>query len=300
MLRDHGNLSIPALRGASLVMENKPTPDTDPILTKAMGILKQNPLVDGDEDIAKAILDRSTERVFKKDEILIEQGAEDDSVYFLMQGTIEVRISGKTRTVTREAPLQVGEMAALNGTDTRSATVRAKNERVVAREISADDFNEIGRKFPDFLKRALIEQNNRNKAWKASGTETTWIEKSINSRTLALLSALLAALIFAGQLIAITSFWIASFVFFGVAALLLFLSFWLNRTRFLYGCFMTSGMSIVTFLTNPFAFSIEVQTKLVNASIASQALASTPALITLIIITAFFLAAAIYSHRHEK
>ncbi|WP_029040401.1 cyclic nucleotide-binding domain-containing protein [Cucumibacter marinus] len=269
-------------------------------LSKAIEILKGNPLVNGNEDIAQAILDRSKEHAFKKGYILIRQGAVDDSVYFLMQGVVEVRISGKTRIVTREAPLQVGEMAALNGTDTRSATVRAKSERIVVREISAHDFNEIGRKFPDFLNRALIDQNTRNKAWKASGTEAKWIEKLVNSRTLALVSALLAALILAGQLVAITSIWIAALVFFGVAAVLLFLSFWLNRTRFLYGCFMASGLSVIAFLTNPFAFSVEVQTGPINASVASQALASTPALITLIVITALFLGAAIYSHRHEK
>ena len=281
-------------------MENKSKLDTDAAQIKALRTLKQNHLVDGNEEIAKEILEHSKERYFKKDDILIEQGAEDDAVYFLLQGAVEVRVLGKTRIVTREAPQQVGEMGALNSTDTRSATVLAKDERVIALEISARDFNEIGQSFPDFIKRALVEQNNRNKAWKASGTEEKWIEKVINSKTLALICALLAALLLAGQLVAVTSIWIAALVFFGVAAVLLFLSYLLNRTRFLYSCFISSGLSIVTFLTNPFVFSLDFQTGTFNFTVESQALMSPPALIVLVIITMLFLGAAIYSQRHEN
>lgn len=273
---------------------------TDVGSIKAIEILKQNPLVYGSEDIANSILSCSTERTFKRNDVLIRQNATDDSVYFLLQGEVEVGIAGKTRTVTRAAPMQVGEMAALNPTDARSATVRAIDEKVVVREISARDFNDIGEKFPDFLTRALVEQNNRNKAWKASGTESVWFERLISSKNLALASAFIAALIFAVQLMFYTSVWVAAGVFFATSAVLLFLSFWLNRTRFLLGCFTTSGLSTLAYLTNPFIFRVEGRTENLTGALASQPPASIPSLITLVLITVIFGLATVYSWRHES
>jgi len=267
---------------------------------KTLSILKKNGLVANSEEIARAIYDSSIETVFQNNDVVIRQDdIDDDSVYFLISGSVEIKLRGKSRVVLREAPSQVGEMAALNASDVRSATVRAKGGQIVVRKISAHEFNRICQSSPDFRLRALEEQNDRNKAWKAPKTEVPWFDKFVNSKVLIQLFAEISVLI--------TSFWIGSnypveiaiVTFFVLTIIILALPIWFNRTRLLYACFMTGCLGVLAYLTAPFLVIVSLRLGWISADVTSQTTAEAGHLLMMAFVLLILLGAAIFSNLRD-
>jgi predicted nucleotide-binding protein len=112
------------------------------------------------EDIAKSAILRH----FKKGDLLIEQAGEDNQVYILISGSCDVIVNSKL--VNRRGPGDhVGEMAAIQPSQRRSATIMA-TEEVIAFELPeplferlASTYTEIYRTIARELARRLLQRN---------------------------------------------------------------------------------------------------------------------------------------------
>lgn len=122
------------------------------VLKKHRNIVCRNELVAGDEALATAIVSHSEVVRYTKGYALINHGDEDDEVYFVLFGSVQVFINSRFID-TRSSPEIVGEMAAMKPGEARSADVVVDSDVFEARVLSAGDFNEIVKSHPDFCKR---------------------------------------------------------------------------------------------------------------------------------------------------
>ncbi len=122
------------------------------------------PLVGGNENLARAIDDKAELLTIPKGTSFIEQGGDDNDVYFILAGVCDVVING--RVVAKRGPgTHVGEMAVVQPTQKRSATCIAADD-VVALKLAEPAFAELGAEFPVIyraiskeLARRLLERN---------------------------------------------------------------------------------------------------------------------------------------------
>ncbi len=89
-------------------------------------------------------------RTFDKDRCLIYEGAPSNSIFFLLLGEIDVVLDGRTVAV-REANTHVGEMACIDGSALRSATIRARRP-TVALELGHAEFRDLAARHPEIWK----------------------------------------------------------------------------------------------------------------------------------------------------
>lgn len=121
-------------------------------------------LVAGNRVLAEKLDTKAQLLLIKKGAILIEQNASDNDVYLILAGAFDVSVNG--RVIRRRVPNDhVGEMAAVEPTQRRSATVTAVEDSVVAK-VAERDFAELGREFPEIylyiareLARRLLQRN---------------------------------------------------------------------------------------------------------------------------------------------
>lgn len=121
-------------------------------------------MVGGNRKLAESLADCVELRAVHPGEILIEQGGSDNDVYFILAGTVDIIVNG--RTVGRRVPNDhVGEMAAIEPTQKRAASVVATEEGVVAR-ISEAELAKYGSRYPEIyrsiakeLSRRLLQRN---------------------------------------------------------------------------------------------------------------------------------------------
>ncbi|HEX8482988.1 MAG TPA: TIR domain-containing protein [Allosphingosinicella sp.] len=96
-----------------------------------------------DELLAAAIENEGEPLRFEEGEMLLRQGDDDDDVYFLLAGFVDLEIHGHPY-LRREAREVIGEMAALEPGSRRSATARAGSGGVVAVRLSCEAFMRLG------------------------------------------------------------------------------------------------------------------------------------------------------------
>jgi CRP/FNR family cyclic AMP-dependent transcriptional regulator len=88
--------------------------------------------VQGNRPLARDLAERVKIKLLETDEVLIEQGADEHDVYFILTGWLEISIHG--RKVGAKGPGEhVGETAAILTSLRRSATVQAMEPAVVAK-----------------------------------------------------------------------------------------------------------------------------------------------------------------------
>jgi CRP/FNR family cyclic AMP-dependent transcriptional regulator len=126
--------------------------------------LKRQEFVGGNESLAKAIIKRGELVEYQKGAKIITEGGEDNDVYFLVSGSVSILVKGN-EVATRKAGQHVGEMAAIEPSQKRSATVLAL-ETVVALKLKSVDFGTVGEEFPQIwlpiaqeLSRRLFQRN---------------------------------------------------------------------------------------------------------------------------------------------
>jgi CRP-like cAMP-binding protein len=83
---------------------------------------------------------------FQNDEILIVDGAEDTDVYFILEGEAEVLIKNN-RVAVRKSGDTIGEMAMVDPSAPRSATVKAMGN-VIALKVTELEFTPIADEHP--------------------------------------------------------------------------------------------------------------------------------------------------------
>lgn len=149
---------------------------------KVLDILKRCPLIEGNTEIAKWVVDAGKPRSFSKKQVLITQGDDDDSCFFLLTGKVEILVDKVVRKdIVRAAPEVVGEMSADTPENSRSATVRSKTKSVHALEITGNEFRELQAIFGDFERashRVIMERGRQGISKSGKGQRSfdwSWI-----------------------------------------------------------------------------------------------------------------------------
>ncbi|MBY3514205.1 cyclic nucleotide-binding domain-containing protein [Rhizobium leguminosarum] len=121
-------------------------------------------IVARDAALAEELADLVELRELDVGQILIEQNGEDDDIFFIISGSFGIHINGR-RIGGRGRGDHVGEMAAVEPTQRRSATVVAEESSLVAR-LTAQQFSKLAKNYPDMyrqiarsLSRRLLERN---------------------------------------------------------------------------------------------------------------------------------------------
>ena len=86
-------------------------------------LLKRQRMVAGNEQLAERLADIAVPMELQAGDTIIEQGAEDNDLYFILHGACDIIINHK-KIRSRVAGDSVGEMAAVEPLQKRSATVR--------------------------------------------------------------------------------------------------------------------------------------------------------------------------------
>lgn len=126
--------------------------------------LLEQRVVQGNAPLASDLADSVELLEVDKEDVLIEQGGEDNVIYFILSGSFRIVINGKLRGI-RRANSHVGEMAAIVQGQRRSASVVADEISVVG-ALTEANLTKYGNKYPDIwryfaaeLARRLYERN---------------------------------------------------------------------------------------------------------------------------------------------
>lgn len=126
--------------------------------------LKQQVLVQGQEELATWLADHCDLQEFQLADVLIAQNGTDNDLFFLLSGEVAIEVNGRPVAV-RSANNHVGEMAAIDAAAPRSASVTATGTVVVARLTAtrlleaAASHNEIWRRLSQETARRLRERS---------------------------------------------------------------------------------------------------------------------------------------------
>jgi predicted nucleotide-binding protein len=107
------------------------------------------------EEIATALADIAELVPVKLGAELIRQGHADNDLYLILAGKVSVQIHGR-EVATRQAGQTVGEMATIDPSVVRSASVIATEPSVVAK-VAESDFTKLAQQFPCLWRRLAIE-----------------------------------------------------------------------------------------------------------------------------------------------
>lgn len=121
--------------------------------------LSEQALINGDESLAKDIASKAKLKAYVAGEFVIKQDEVDSDVYFIINGAVSVIINGR-EIAKRTAGSHVGEMALIDPTVRRSASIKALETTVVA-ILAEPDFSGIAEKHSGVWRRIAIELSNR-------------------------------------------------------------------------------------------------------------------------------------------
>ena len=127
--------------------------------------LSEQILVNGDQALVQDLAGAGRLQEFQRDSVIIEQGAHDSDVHFILAGRCRIVVNGRVLPVHRNAGTHVGEMAAIQPSQPRSATVIAE-ECTVTLCVPVADFITLASKYPSVwrlvakeLSRRLVQRN---------------------------------------------------------------------------------------------------------------------------------------------
>lgn len=112
-----------------------------------LNALRNQKLVCGNASLAEEIAAAGTMSEVKAGAKIITQDAEETDVFFILAGAFDVLVHGR-KVARRFANDHVGEMAAIQPTQKRSATLTATETSVVF-QMPGRYLNEFGRKYPE-------------------------------------------------------------------------------------------------------------------------------------------------------
>lgn len=113
----------------------------------------------GDVGLVQAVCDKAEILGFEPGESIIEEAAATNDVYFILSGIVSIKVNGREVAV-RTSGQHVGEMAALDPGQRRSASAVAEDGVVVA-HLDAVTLNSIAESFPQLwrnIARQLAER----------------------------------------------------------------------------------------------------------------------------------------------
>lgn len=116
-------------------------------------------IVNNDGSIANELSTIVELKEYKPGEVLINEGGSDNDIYLILSGLVAVRI--KDREIARRTAGQhFGEMALIDLSAKRSATVSALDDSVVA-VIKESDFSDLASKYPVLWRRLALALGQR-------------------------------------------------------------------------------------------------------------------------------------------
>ena len=127
--------------------------------TRLAEVLKQQVIINGDASIASAVADKVALVEAAPGQTIITQDDTDTDLYFIVSGEVTIRVNGRDYS-SRSARNHVGDLALVDQTVRRSATVVAKGPSLFAR-MSEPDFRAIAEKHPHLWRAIAVEIGNR-------------------------------------------------------------------------------------------------------------------------------------------
>ena len=103
-------------------------------------------MVRGNESLAQELADSATLQALEARQVLIEQGNADNDMFLILAGIVSIEVNGQ-KVAERIAGQHVGEMALIDPSAPRSATVVAAESTVVAK-VSEPAFSRLANKHP--------------------------------------------------------------------------------------------------------------------------------------------------------
>ena len=129
---------------------------------KLVESLQRQQIVQNDRAIAEKLANVSELLTFEavaSANILIKQGAPDSDLFLILAGRVSICVKGREMAI-RQAGQHVGEMAMIDRSAPRSATVTAIEQTVVAK-IKECDFSPIADKHPSLWRQLALELGSR-------------------------------------------------------------------------------------------------------------------------------------------
>jgi CRP-like cAMP-binding protein len=121
--------------------------------------LSESRLLSGNRIACQALAKAGTLVKYSKGKSIIEQGADDDWIYFLVSGAVKVFVNNR-HIATREACTHLGEMSVIDPQARRSATVISDGDTITLR-VAADEFLRISNEHPEIWRRIASELASR-------------------------------------------------------------------------------------------------------------------------------------------
>lgn len=121
--------------------------------------LAEQKIIHGDEALAALIAEKSELKEFTCGSELAHQGDTDSSIYLIITGSVSISVNNR-EIAKRQAGLHVGEMALIDQTVRRSATIKA-NEHTVVAKITEPVFTQLADEHPKLWRRIAVELGSR-------------------------------------------------------------------------------------------------------------------------------------------
>ncbi|WP_431636426.1 TIR domain-containing protein [Dyella sp. KULCS107] len=118
-----------------------------------------NSLVRGSDQIADALIDHLSLQELQPGQKIIEQGASDNDLFLVLSGAFSVKVNGR-EVASRTRGSHFGEMALVDSTARRAATIVANEYSIIAR-IPEEPFERIADQYPELWRRLAIEISRR-------------------------------------------------------------------------------------------------------------------------------------------
>jgi predicted nucleotide-binding protein len=115
--------------------------------------------VNNDSVVTDALLPKIDLVPFKQGEKLMEQGGTDNCIFLILAGRVSILVNGREMAI-RTGRQHVGEMALIDTSAKRNATVIALEETVAAK-VAEPDFSAIANKYPNVWRCLALELGNR-------------------------------------------------------------------------------------------------------------------------------------------
>jgi CRP/FNR family transcriptional regulator, cyclic AMP receptor protein len=132
--------------------------------------LRTQKLVAGNDALSGKIASQAILIELNTGTTLIEQGAEDNDVYLILSGAFDILVNGR-KVARRFANDHIGEMAAIQPTQRRSATATSTEKSVLCK-LTEPQFSELGRQFPEIWRLIAKELARRLEQRNAHVTKT--------------------------------------------------------------------------------------------------------------------------------
>jgi CRP/FNR family cyclic AMP-dependent transcriptional regulator len=129
---------------------------------KVVEALQRQQIVQNDKGVAEKLADVSELLMFEAaapSNVLIAQNAADNDLFLILAGRVSIWVNGRELAI-RQAGQHVGEMATIDTSAPRCATVIAIEQTVVAK-MKERDFTPIANKHPSLWRQLALELGNR-------------------------------------------------------------------------------------------------------------------------------------------